>query len=157
MNFLDVLKKRRSIRQFQNVEIPDEIINNIIELASLAPSAGNLQAFKVVISKLDLSGYGSPINLVICASPDESAMKYGDRGRDLYSIQDATIFGAYIQLVVIEFGLSSVWVGAFNEDKIRKILKIDDRLRPIAIIPIGYSAAEKSNQRNRKKLKEIVW
>lgn len=157
MNFLDVLEKRRSIRQFQNVKIPDEIINNIIELASLAPSAGNLQAFKVVISKLDLSSYGSPIDLVICASPDESVMKYGERGRDLYSIQDATIFGAYIQLVAIEFGLSSVWVGAFNEEKIKKLLNLDENLRPIVIIPIGYPVVKKTNQRRRKSLKEILW
>lgn len=156
MKFKDVLRKRWSIRQFQDTDIPNSKIREILELANLAPSAGNRQSFKVVMVRgKKLTSVEAPVNLVICADLEESAAKYGERGRNLYSIQDATIFAAYLQLVIVDMGLASVWIGAFRESRIKKELGLDERLRPIAIIPLGYPAIEKSGKRRRKDLDEI--
>ncbi len=168
MEFEDVLKKRQSIREFRDKEVSEEVINKILEMANLAPSAGNLQAFKVVVvkdanmrKKLSEAALGqssvaeAPVNLVICAVPEESAVKYGDRGRELYSVQDATIFAAYIQLAATSLGLSSVWVGAFDEGEVGEVLRLEENIRPIAIIPLGYPA-EKPARKERKSLKEII-
>lgn len=138
MVFKDVLKKRHSVRKFQETEISDKIIKEILELANLAPSAGNLRSYKVITTREKVLSIEAPVYLIICSAPEISAARYGDRGRNLYSIQDATIFAAYIQLIIVDMGLSSVWVGAFNENRIKRVLKIDKELRPIAIIPIGY-------------------
>lgn len=169
MEFEDALKARRSVRKFKDEKIPDEKIRKVLELANSAPSAGNLQAFRVVIVKdknirEGLSGAAlgqssvaeAPVNLVICAVPEESAVKYGDRGRELYSLQDATIFAAYIQLAATSLGLSSVWVGAFDEDEVEEVLRLEENIRPIAIIPLGYPA-EKPARKERKSLKEIIY
>ncbi len=169
MEFEDVLKKRQSIREFQDKEVPEEMINKILEMANLAPSAGNLQALKVVIVKdanmrnklseaaLDQSSVAEAlVDLVICAVPEESAVRYEDRGRELYSIQDATIFAAYLQLAATSLGLSSVWVGAFDEGEVRKVLQLEENIRPVAIIPLGYPA-EKPVRKERKSLKEIIY
>lgn len=157
------------MRKFKDEEVPDEKIRKILELASLAPSAGNLQAFRIVIAKdknirEGLSGAAlsqssvaeAPVNLVICAVPEESAVKYGDRGRELYSVQDATIFAAYIQLAATSLGLSSVWVGAFDEEEVAGTLELKENIKPVAIIPIGYPAEEPGKTR-RKSLNEIIY
>jgi nitroreductase len=70
-------------------------------------------------------------------------------------LQDATIFGAYLQLAIVNAGLASVWVGAFKKDRIRKLLKIPENLKPIAVISLGYPVGEKS-ERRRRNYKEII-
>lgn len=156
MKFRQVLKKRQSIREFKDIDIPDKKIRKMLKLASLAPSAGNRQAFKVVIVRKKLTNINAPVQLVVCAVPEESGAKYGDRGRNLYSIQDATIFAAYLQLAITDMGLASVWIGGFREGRIRKELGLDDGLRPIAIIALGCPAVEKSGKRRRKSLEMII-
>jgi nitroreductase len=160
MNFCDVIKGRYSIRKFLDKEVPDILIEKILELSKLAPSAGNLQAYKVVIVKDEevkkrLHSIEAPVFLIICALPEVSAGRYGDRGRNLYSIQDATIFASYIQLAAVDLGLATVWIGAFSENKVREILKLSEDLRPLAMILLGYPAVEKF-ERRRRKLKEII-
>lgn len=137
MDFNEVLEKRHSVRKFQDVSVPDDIIEKIIKLARKCPSAGAIRGYKAVITREKITNISAPAYLVICANPEVYA-RYGDRGRNLYSVQDATIFGSYIQLIAVNMKLSTVWVGAFNESKIKEMLKIDEHLRPIAIIPLGY-------------------
>ena len=155
MEFKKVVKKRYSMRQFQPTQVPEKLIKEIIELSKLAPSAGNLQSYKVVITKEKVTNIEAPLNLIICADPERSSQRYSERGRKLYAIQDATIFAAYLQLAIVEAGLASVWIGAFRENRIRNLLKIPEYLKPIAIIPLGYAIGEKSGRR-RRSFGEII-
>lgn len=168
MEFEEVLRKRHSIRRFQEKEIPGKTIRKIVEMSNLSPSAGNLQARSVVIvkdrktkekvSEAALDQYfiaEAPVVFVICANLEESASKYGKRGREFYAIQDATIFASYLQLIITSLGLASCWVGAFYESELRKILGLPERMRPIAIIPVGF-AAEEPYLTGRKSLSEII-
>lgn len=138
MELKEVIEKRRSIRQYKSDPVPDELVEQIVQLARRAPSAGALRAYKIIVDDRQLTPYKAPINLVICALPEKSAGKYGERGRQLYAIQDATIVGAYIQLIAVDLGLSTVWVGAFRENRVKKVLGLEDGVKPIAIIPLGY-------------------
>ncbi len=156
MEFNKVVKKRYSMRQFKPTKIPENIIREIIDLAKLAPSAGNLQSYKVVITKEKVTAIDAPLNLVICADLEKSAARYGERGRSLYALQDATIFGAYLQLAIVDAGLASVWVGVFSERAIRKKFGLNKNLKPIAVIPLGYSDVVKKRGR-RKGLEKIIW
>ncbi len=160
MDFSNVIRSRFSIRKFLDKSVPDTLITEILELAKLAPSAGNLQAYKVVVVKdkgvkRALHLIEAPVFLVICALPEVSAERYGERGQNLYSIQDATIFASYIQLTAVNLGLATVWIGAINENKVRRILGLSGDTRPIAIIPLGYPA-EKKTERRRRRLTDIV-
>jgi len=140
MEFKDVVLNRHSVRKYQEEMFPSgTLIDEIIELAGTAPSAGGLKAYEVFITKEKIiKQVDAPFYIVVCAWPDKSGSKYGERGQTLYSIQDATIFASYIQLLAVDVGLSTVWIGAFNENKIRETMGISKHLRPIAIIPIGY-------------------
>ena len=168
MEFEEVLRKRHSIRKFEEKEIPAEIIKKILELSNLSPSAGNLQARKVVLIKdkkikeeIVQAALGqdfiseAPIVFVVCADLEESVGKYGERGKELYSIQDATIFASYLQLAATSLGLASCWVGAFEEEEVKRVLELPGGLKPIAIIPVGYPA-ESPYRTSRKDLDEII-
>ncbi|MBU1499309.1 nitroreductase family protein [Patescibacteria group bacterium] len=167
MNFEDVVKNRKSVRKFQEKPIEKEKIKKILELVNLAPSAGNLQAYKIFVvkdkKKIKLIGANvggiqrnfdnlSPIIFIFCANPDESALRYEDRGKKLYAVQDATIACSYAQLIAVSLGLGSCWVGSFDEKIIQEILQTD--LLPIAILPLGYPA-ETPPCRPRKSLNQL--
>ena len=136
MNLEEVIRKRRSVRTFKKDDVADEILKEVISLARLAHSAGAIRGHKAIISRKKLDRVEAPVYLVICANPEASAKRYGERGRDLYSVQDATIFGAYIQLLLVDKGLDSCWIGAFREGRVQRT--INTNLRPIAIIAVGY-------------------
>ncbi len=141
-----------------------------MELANFSPSAGNLQARKVIIVKDQdkraqikdaTSGFNRfpvvpPVILIICAVPEQSAVRYEDRGRNLYALQDATIFASYVQLAACSLGLASCWVGSFKEKEISRIVNIPENLKPVVMIPIGF-ANEQPPERIRKSLKEIIF
>ena len=134
MELIDVINKRKSIRRFQDEEVPRELLEELLSLARKCPSAGAIRGFQGFITYEKLV-YDAPIYVVICVDPTKYESRYGIRGRDLYAIQDATIFGAYFQLLLVDKGLASVWVGAFRESKIQRILGTN--LRPVAILAIG--------------------
>jgi nitroreductase len=150
MEILKAVKERRSIRNFQKKDIPRDVVDKLIDALLWAPSAGNLQARKFyVIQDANLKKEIVPAALgqsfiaeapiVIIACTDNMIFgRYGDRGVNLYSIQDvaASIMG--MMLVAHENGLGTVWVGAFREDKVIEVLDIPKNLRPIAIVPVGY-------------------
>lgn len=138
MELAEVLKRRRSVRKFKPDPVPEDWIRYILELAGTSPSAGGLRSYEVVVTQEKVAPYDAPVYIVVCALPEHSASRYGDRGRNLYAVQDATIFAAYIQLVAVDMGLATVWVGAFRESTIRKILGISDDKRPVVVLPIGY-------------------
>jgi len=153
MEFKKVAKKRRSVRTYTEEEIPKEDIKEIIKIGHMAPSAGNRQAREFIIveekkekEKLVENAYGqsfigdAPWVVVICANKERSAERYGERGRELYSIQDATAAIENILLAVVDMGYSSCWIGAFDETKVAEQLKIPKEVRPIALLPIGYPA-----------------
>jgi len=147
----DVFKKRRSVRNFQDKEIKKDELREILDAAESAPSAGNLKARRIVVVKdLDLKQKlteaasnqdfinEAPVVLVFFALPSVSADGYGIRGRSLYAIQDATIAVSFAWLQAVMLGIDGCWVGAFNEEKVKEILKAKEDERPIAILPLGY-------------------
>ena len=93
----------------------------------------------------------SSLVLVFCADPKRIKFM-GTRGEKLLAVQDATIAASYAQLAATALGLSSVWIGHFKEKAVADILKT--KLRPIAIIPIGY-ANERPQSKKNQKMKDL--
>lgn len=168
MDFFEVIRERRSVRVFQEKGVEEEKIKAIIEAANAAPSAGDLQAYEIyftrsVTKRRDLVQAAlaqefiaeAPVAIIFCANPRRSAMKYGDRGAELYSIQDATIACAYAQLTATALGLGAVWVGAFNDTKVLHVIGAPHTLKPVAILCIGYPA-ESPAPTPRRGIKDLV-
>ncbi len=153
MTILDAVKERRSIRKFLPKQIPDAIIDNLKEALIWAPSAGNLQARKFYFvfenktkEKLAMAALNqsfiakAPLSIVACTD-SQIRLHYRERGVNLYTIQDvaASIMG--MMLVAHEAGLGTVWIGAFEEKEVSKILDLPHNLRPVAIVPVGYPSS----------------
>jgi nitroreductase len=168
MDFFEVVKTRQSIRAFQSRPVEEEKVNRIIETVNLAPSAGDLQAYEIVVvrdsrRKRELARAAggqdfvseAPVCLVFLAYPERSSRKYGSRGSELYCLQDATIAAAYAQLASTALGLASTWVGAFDEGAVAKVVKAPRNKRPIVILPVGYGN-ETPAFTPRRRFAEIV-
>ena len=168
MELEEVLKKRRSVRCFLEKEVEKEKLEKILEAARSAPSAGNLEAREVyIISDKKKKGeiataalnqsfiQKAPLVLIFFADLERSASKYGERGKELYAIQDATIAASFAWLEAVAQGLASVWVGAFDDEEIKKNLGAEDNLKPIAILPIGYGAEGPAPTSRRPKNETI--
>ncbi len=168
MDFAEVVEERHSVRAFQERDVESVSLEAILRAARRAPSAGNLQAYRVAVARassvrrllaraaLDQDFVAqAPVVLVFLADPAASGVKYGRRGETLYAIQDATIACTYAQLAAANAGLGSCWVGAFHEDKVRAALGVDETLRPVALLPLGYPA-EVPPITPRRSLSEMV-
>jgi nitroreductase len=166
MEFAEVLTKRRSVRSYKPQPVEENKLRRIFEAANMAPSAGNLQAYQVRVvrdqskkNSLAKAAFGqgfiaeAPVCLVFCADPDRSAAKYGKRGSDLYSLQDATIAGTIAMLAAVDLGLATVWVGDFDEKKVQQVLEVKS-IRPVVIFSLGY-AAEQPQPSPRRAIEEI--
>jgi nitroreductase len=150
MNILKAVKERRSIRNFQKKNIPGELIDRLMEALIWAPSAGNLQARKfyfvrgektrkrIAAAALNQNFIGEAPLVIVGCSDSRISRKYGERGVHLYSIQDVALSIMGMMLVAHENGLGSVWVGAFREEEIIRILDLPSHLRPMAVVPVGY-------------------
>jgi len=168
LDVLEAVKGRRSIRAFKNRDVPAEIVEKLIDAARWAPSAGNIQPWEFIIVRkpkikrrlveaaLDqVFIEEAPVVIVVCANEVRSSQGYGVRGETLYCIQDTAAAIQNIHLTAYSLGLGTCWVGAFREEEAREILKIPYGIRPVAIIPVGYSA-EAPTPRMRKSISQIV-
>jgi nitroreductase len=153
MEFFELIRARRSIRAYKDEPVEEDKLKRILDAANHAPSAGNLQAYVIVIVRdptlrLALSRAAlnqesltqAPVVLAFFAHTHASAAKYKSRGMELYSLQDATVACAYAQLAAAAQGLGTVWIGAFDDDAIKSVLKVQADWRPVALLPIGYPA-----------------
>ena len=147
--FLGFLTTRASVREYGDEPVTDGEIRFMLDCASTAPSAGNLEAWDVVLvtdedTRLELreAAYGqeqigeAPLIVIVCANYIRSMSQYGERGI-LYAIQDATIAGTYLILAAHALSLHSCWTGAFIEDDVRTTLALPQHIRPVALLAIG--------------------
>ncbi len=168
MEFVDVLASRRSVRSYSDREVSDEAVSFILEAANSAPSAGDLQAYEIVVvrdksvrAKLARAALGqwfiaeAPVDLVFLANPERSRVRYGRRGEVLYCIQDATIAATFAMLAATSLGLGTCWVGAFSDEAVLEAVGAKRPLIPVAIISVGYPA-EKPSATPRRDVSELA-
>jgi nitroreductase len=170
MDLFDVMKKRRSVRSYLPKPVEDEKLQAVLEAANAAPSAGDLQAYEIVVVRspeqkeaLTKAAYGqrfiaeAPVVLVVVSNQKRSSVRYGERGVKVYSIQDPTIAISYMQLAATALGLATCWVGAFLDSGVAAVVGADisKGLIPIAILPIGYSN-QSTNVTPRRKMTDLV-
>jgi nitroreductase len=166
-SFLDFLSKRRSIRSFKDDIVEESKLDTILDACNLAPSSGGLQTFEIYhiknkeiqeslvsVAKDQTFIAQAPLVLVFCSNPSRSVERFGERSK-LFSVQDATIAAAHAQLTVHALGLSTVWIGAFDENKVSEILHLPQGQRPVAILPIGY-ANEPPKEKTTRGSKDLL-
>jgi nitroreductase len=169
MDVLEAIKGRRSVRSFKSEKnVSEKTVQELIDAARWAPSAGNIQPWEfIIVRKPEIKKRLSeaalnqsfleqaPVVIVVCADENRSSEGYGQRGRTLYCLQDTAAAIQNIHLTAHSLGLGTCWVGAFKEEEASKILKIPQGIRPVALIPVGYSSKFPS-PRSKRTFDETV-
>ncbi|MDD3406719.1 MAG: nitroreductase family protein [Methanomicrobium sp.] len=157
---LTIIKGRRSIRKFKDQKIDDKIISDALESARFAPTARNVQPWKIgvvrnkdTLSKLsELASHGKFIK-----DADACFAVFAEKDHQ-YFVEDGSAVTMQILLSLWSFGVGSCWVAGHGKEyaeDVRKLLKVPDRYTLISLIPAGYPA-EVTIPR-KKELDEIVF
>jgi len=164
-----VMSKRRSTRKFTDRIVETVKIDKIIAAADTAPTAGNFQGFEIfyvkspekkqqLVEACNNQPYvHAPVVLVFCKNPSRVKFNFPEEILKKFAIQDATLAAAYSQLAAQALGLSSIWIGMFDEQKVMKIINTD--LIPSSVLCIGYPKQDKfpKPRRNLQEIVHAVW
>lgn len=167
MDFLEIAKKRYSVRNYSGRKVEAEKLDKILQAAHVAPTAANLQPVHLIavqekegLEKIGKSAniYGAPLAVIVCVDHDKAWVRPFDNKQT--SDIDASILTDHMMLEATELGLGSVWVCYFKPDVIRKEFHLPDNLEPVNILAIGYSNKEAADpdrhSLTRIPIKELV-
>ena len=169
MELFEAIKNRRSIRTYKKQELTQETINQLIDAARAAPSAGNAQSWAFVVATeqktkeaLAAAAFGqkwleeAAVVFIVCTDLKRAEESYGERGKSLYCFQDTSAAIENILLAACSMGLGTCWMGAFREEEIRKVINAPPNMKPVALIPVGYPN-ESPRARSRRPASEVVF
>lgn len=165
-DLFDVMSRRRSTRKFDTSKrVEPAKVDKLLAAADTAPTAGNFQGFEIfyvkdpekkkrLVEACNNQPYvNAPIVLVYCKNPSRVKLDFPERILKKFAVQDATLAAAYSQLAAQGLGLSSIWIGMFDEEKVMEILGTD--LVPSSVLCIGYPI-QKKIPKSRRNLKDLV-
>jgi nitroreductase len=168
MELDECIEKRASYRSYNDKKVAWEDLVAILNAARLAPSSGNLQNWSfIIIQKPELKEeiaksalnqnwmIQAPVLIVVCSRLENIKRHYGERGEMLYSIQNCASAVNNILLKATDLGIASCWINSFDEDVIKRILKVPLGVRPQAIVTLGYSN-EKIEKLKRYELDLLI-
>jgi nitroreductase len=164
MAFLDLVKKRYSVRAYRPDPVEDGVLEQVLEAARLAPTAANRQAFQLIVihtagREAELGRiYGrewfvqGPLVICACGLPGENWVRRDGKN---YSDVDVAIVMDHLTLAAADLGLGTCWIGAFDPGGAREVLGLPDGIEPVAFTPLGYPA-DQPRPKTRKALSELV-
>ncbi|HMK45324.1 MAG TPA: nitroreductase family protein [Methanocella sp.] len=158
MDVFMAIETRRSIRKYRDAQIPEDLLKRILEAARLAPSAANRQPWAMVVvqdpeRKRRLARACSGFDYVSgCAV---FIVCFGDK-RQKWCQVDGAIAMEHVALTAWENGIGSCWIGQFNEDHLKSIIRIPPEWEIIACMTLGYPN-ETPARRPRKNLDDLVY
>ena len=167
MDFIEIAKKRYSVRSYKDKKVEEEKLKKILEAAHVAPTAANLQPIRLltVQSKEGLGKigkganlYGAPLAIIVCADHKKAWVRPFDKKRT--TDIDASILTDHMMLQATELGLGSVWICYFKPDVIRREFGLPDHLEPANILAVGYpneeAADPERHSQTRIPVEELV-
>ena len=161
---LDCLSKRYSCRAYKNKPVEEWKIKNLIEAVRVSPSAKNNQSWKLVLlqSKEKLEGLKTvckqdfpaqaPLVIAVCCNNLEKIMTCGQPAylADGFSATMSLLIQATAE------NLGSCWLGAFDQQKIAKLINLPQDHQVVSLVTIGYPD-DKLTEKKRKSLQEITF
>jgi len=161
MNAIDILKSRRSIRVFQNREIPKKVLEDIIDVARFSPTARNVQPweFIVITNSETLGKFGALAEngkfmaqaraciAVFCADTK-------------YYLEDGCSATVNILNAATALGIGSCWVAGDKKPycaEVAKLLGVGPELKLVSLIALGFPLAKHSFKlADKRSLKDVI-
>lgn len=180
-NFLDLAKRRRSVRKYLPDEIAPDVLVRILEAGRVAPSGNNSQPWRFIVVKdqnvkkrlYDVAGkqkwiLEAPVTIAVIGDIEVKKSKHSYAGDGdqtvkpdlvtllLKTVRDATIAADHIVMAAEDEGLGTCWIALYEQGDIRPVLGVPENCYVVAIITVGR-AAELPKPRSRFHLREIVF
>jgi nitroreductase len=160
MDVFEAIRTRRSTRKYRPDPIPDEKLEMIFEAARVAPSAANRQPWRFIVvqdaeRKKALAEAANKQTFLSDAAAIVAAMSDPEVSSKWHE-KDTMIALEHMALAATALGYGTCWIGAFDEDAVKRLLKIPMKIRVVALLPIGIPN-ETSAPRPRKELSEIFF
>ena len=166
-NFLELAKERYSCRKLTDKPIEPEKINRILQAAISAPTAKNIQPYKIwkissaegieKVKQTTNFTFGAGLILAVGVETEKAFVRPFDNLN--YGLIDGSIIATHIMLAVQDEGLGTTWVGYFDAPKLQELIPEMKNYEMIALFPIGYPAedAKPSNRHeDRRAVSEVV-
>lgn len=168
MEFVDLVKSRYSVRDYDPRPIEDEKLAAILEAGRLAPTATNAQPQRIYVIKDEASllklrsiarcAFNAPVVLLVgfeeteaWKNPFSPSVRTGDT--------DAAIVCTHMMLAAAELGIGSCWVGWFDPELVKKTFGIPETVTLTELLPLGYpsdTARPSDRHGDRKPVSETV-
>jgi len=158
MEFMELAKKRYSVRAYKSTPVEEEKLEKVLEAAALAPTAANRQPFRLIVLKTagreaDLRRIyardwfvQAPLVVCACAVKGESWVRRDGKN---YADVDTAIAFDHLILAAHDLGLGTCWIAAFDPAAAREVLKLPAELEPLAFTPLGYPADQWKPKKRR--------
>ena len=166
MELIEGLRTRRSIRSYQEKDVPDNVIEELLDIARWAPSATNNQPWRFVVVKdkerkarlrgglrdavVSFNKHILEAPVVIVAWYEPSLML------KRFHISDVSNAITYFLLAAHAQGLGTCWIGWFSEDRVKPVLNLPKKAKVVALITLGYPK-EIPEPKERKSVTEIAY
>lgn len=170
MNTFKAIQSRRSIRQYKNKPVELDDLMMIAEMGIHAPTSGDLQdvRFIIVREKSTINKVAeicleqlwitsAPALIVVCSQPNHQADWYGERGRHVFSTQNAAAAIENALLAATDLGLGTCWVGGYDQEKIDGLFGASGSARVEGIITVGYANENPSKKHVNDHLTSIYF
>ena len=165
--FLELAEKRRSVRAYKPDEVPEDLLQTVLEAGRLAPSACNKQPWRFIVVRSETGRralgaayarewfWKAPVVIAVCILPKEAWVRSYD-GQN-YAMVDGALAMDHLTLAAAELGLGTCWIGAFDPAAAREILNLPDGVEIVGLTPLGYPDVESNPRvRSRRPLGETV-
>jgi nitroreductase len=166
VDFFELIESRYSVRSYSNRPVEEEKLRLVLRAAQLAPTAANLQPFRLVVTdtrgrEADLGQlyhrdwfFQAPLVIGICSVPAEGWVRRDGKN---YADVDATIAMDHLILAAAALGLGTCWIAAFDPAVARAVFDLPAGMEPLAFTPLGYPADQAPAEKVRKSLTELLW
>lgn len=167
MGFLEIAKKRYTVRSYNDRKVEKGKIEKLVEAAHVAPTAANLQPVHLLVvqteeglKKISKAGniYGAPLAIIVCADHDQAWVRPFDN-KNTCDI-DASILTDHMMIEATELGLGTAWICYFKADVIAKEFNLPENLEPVNILAVGYTDEEGADPERhiclRKEINKLV-
>ncbi len=169
-----VIENRRSIRNYQDTKVPEEVLNRVLEAVRWSPSWANTQCWEIVVvtnedAKARLQqtlGKGNPATRAMVEAPIVLAVCGKLQSSGFYKGQVSTKFGDWFMfdlglatqtlcLAAQNEGLGTVIAGLFDHERAKEVLDVPEGYELVTLIPLGYPSRGTAAP-NRRELAEFV-
>lgn len=168
MDFLKFASERYSVRKFEDKHLEQEVIDQILAAAHVAPTGCNYQPQRILVLNTDESinnlkqctkcHFGAPTAILVCYNKDESWVRKYDGA--ISAPADVSIVATHMMLMAQSLGVGSCWVMHFDPLKTREVFHIPENYEPYALLVMGYAhedAAPHEMHSSFRPLDEVVF